>query len=177
MASERRVVVRRRGDSTLGTIFFRLFSVQFAEPSIEESPFRLLPGQGQTRWYETRASRFVPGVGMKSARAAWARWYSTNSPLARMASMTSRPVSGPSRMAIAAAQFNATIGDGSAAHQDIVQGHELRPVRLPGNTGAMACTAAMAAWIVVRPDLRAASARSTRGCPSSIRARFQSERS
>jgi len=90
--------------------------------------------------------------------------------------MSTRPASGPSRMASATARFSSITGEGSARRST-----SYRPTicvqSVAAAVGASACTAAIAACSVYGPKRRDASARRTRATPSAICARSQTERS
>ena len=90
--------------------------------------------------------------------------------------MIARPASGPSRIAMAAARFSSTTGDGSARTST-----SYRPTicaqSVASAVAASACTAAIAACNVYGPKRRDEKARSTSDTPSAISARSHKRRS
>ena len=119
------VVVRRGRKSTA-----EIFSAQFPQPSFEKPPFRLLLRKSEGALVSGRASgRFCPAAGTDRPAPRAPGGSPARSPRARMASISARPASGPSRIATATARFSSTTGEGSRPHQHVVQADDLRPVR------------------------------------------------
>jgi DNA-binding MarR family transcriptional regulator len=83
---------------------------------------------------------------------------------------------GPSRMATATARLSSTTGEGVDAGEDVVERHDLGPVRLPG-VARLGVDGGDGGLQGVGPDSSGGEARSTRATPSSISSRSQRDRS